>query len=197
MTAMTRNGTSTGARSARLTTATRTRTRTNITAQASRMPQASAVAFCGLSRPSRAKDRVTAVEETRPPVKPGQRRAAARPEPARQHIADERQARNEDHEQPQRVGIERAPRIDGLVRQERQRDEGRDQEPQAGEDVVPAELLHEAMQRLLVGEHGGGDDAEPDGERSIAEHDHGAEQEHDDRGDLGGEPLAVSGSSSR
>ncbi len=56
--------------SARFTTATSTMTRTNMTAQASRMPQVSAAAFCGLSRPSLANDKVTAVDDTRPPVNP-------------------------------------------------------------------------------------------------------------------------------
>jgi hypothetical protein len=161
-----------------------------MTAQASRIPQASAFAICGWSRASRENDKVTAVDDTRPPVN-GQRHASARPKQASQHIADQRQARNEDHQQPQFVGVERPPWIDRLVWQERQRDEGRDQQPQAGIDIVPAELLHEAMQRLLVGKHRGSDHAKPDGERRIAEHDHGAEQEHDHRRDLGGQPFAV------
>ena len=40
-------------------------------------------------------------------------------------------------------------------------DEAGDQEPEAGEHVVPAELGHQPVQRLLVGQHHGGDDAEP------------------------------------
>ena len=46
------------------------------------------------------------------------------------------------------------------------------------------------MQRLLVGEHRGGDHPESDGELALAEHDESAEQEDDDGGDLGGEALA-------
>ena len=47
------------------------------------------------------------------------------------------------------------------------------------------------MQRLLVGENRGGHDAEPDRQRLVAVHDHGAEQKHDDRGNFGGQPLAI------
>src|SRR3974377_2304841 len=105
----------------RLRAATKTRMRANMTAQASRMPQASAFASCGFSWARLAKDNVTAVDEARP----RQSRQASSPglsKYPRQHIADERQARNKNHEQPQLVGIERAPRIDGLVGQERECD---------------------------------------------------------------------------
>jgi len=62
------------------------------------------------------------------------------------------------------------PWVDGPVRQKRQRDESRDQQPHAGIDVVPTQLLDEAMQRLLVGEHRRGDHAETNGKRLVAEH---------------------------
>ena len=74
--------------------------------------------------------------------------------------------------------------------QKRQRDESRDQHPHAGIDVVPTQLLDEAMQRLLVGEHRRGDHANTNGKRLVAEHHNGAEQEHNHRGNLGGQPLA-------
>src|SRR5690349_7214787 len=140
MTAITANGTSTWVISARLTIATSTMTRANITIQESRMPQASAVASCGFSRASFENESVTAVDETSPPVKPV-RASPRRTEPARQHIADQRQARDQDHEQPELVGVECAPWVDGPVRQKRQRDESRDQQPHAGIDVVPTQLL--------------------------------------------------------
>ncbi len=122
----------------------------------------------------------------------GQGYTPSRSKHPRQHIADERQARNENDQKPERIRIERAPRIDGLVRQEGKGDEGRDQESQARIDIVPAELGDEPVQRLFVGEDGGSDDAETDGKLAMTEHDHNAEQKHDNRGNLGGQPLAVS-----
>ena len=89
------------------------------------------------------------------------------------------------------MGIERAPRVDRLVRQQRQRNEGRDQQPRARIDVVPAELVDEAVQRLLIGEHGGGHHGEADGKLGMAEHHHRAQDEDDDGGDFGGEALSV------
>jgi hypothetical protein len=47
------------------------------------------------------------------------------------------------------------------------------------------------MQRLLVSEHGGGEDANADCQLLVAEHDHGAEQEDNWLRHLGGQPLAV------
>jgi hypothetical protein len=47
------------------------------------------------------------------------------------------------------------------------------------------------MERLFVGEHRGGDHAEPDGQLLVTEHDHGAEQEDNGSGDLGGQPFGV------
>jgi hypothetical protein len=47
------------------------------------------------------------------------------------------------------------------------------------------------VQWLLVGKHRGGDDAEPDGDGLMAEHDHGAQQEQDGRRDLGGKPFGI------
>ena len=73
-----------------------------MTAQASRMPQASGVGVLRVVAGfPRQKDKVTAVDETRPPVNPVSAAPLARSEQARQRIADERQARNEDHQQPQ------------------------------------------------------------------------------------------------
>ena len=75
--------------------------------------------------------------------------------------------------------------------QKRQRDESRDPHPHAGIDVVPTQLLDEAMQRLLVGEHRRGDHANTNGKRLVAEHHNGAEQEHNHRGNLGGQPFVI------
>ena len=75
---MAATGGSSGRTRSALTASTRTRTRPNITAQASRMPQASAGPAPGSSRPRRANDRVTAVDDTSPPVMP----VSAVPRPA-------------------------------------------------------------------------------------------------------------------
>ena len=83
-------------------------------------------------------------------------------------------------------------RIDGAVRQEGKGDEGRDQESEPAEHIVPVKLGDEPVQRLFVGQDGGGDDAEADGEAAMTEHDYNAEQKHDDRGNLGGPFLASS-----
>ena len=155
------------------------------------MPQASGMAFCRPLARLLGEGQGDGGRGDEAAGQAGQRLAALRPEQPGQHIADQRQARDEDDEQPELVGIERAPGVDRLVWKQRQRDEGGDQQPQAGEDVVPAELVDEAVQRLLVGEHRGGDDGKADGERLVAEHDGGAEQEDDDAGHLGGEPLVV------
>ena len=58
-------------------------------------------------------------------------------------------------------------------------------------DVVPAELGHQPVQRLLVGEHGRRHDAEPDRQLAVAEHGHGAEQADHDGRDLGGEAERI------
>ena len=63
-----------------MTASTMTSTRANITAQASRMPQARAAAAAGSFRLRRAKESVTAVEETSPPEIPVS--AVPRPEPS-------------------------------------------------------------------------------------------------------------------
>jgi hypothetical protein len=117
----------------------------------------------------------------------GERGAAAGAEPAGRHVADQREARDQDHQQPELVGVERVPRIERPIRQQRQDDEGRDQQADAGIDVVPAQFRHQPVQRLLVGEGSRGHDPQPDRELAVPKHGHGAEEEDRDRGDLGGQ----------
>src|SRR5207245_11007194 len=68
---------------------------------------------------------------------------------------------------------------------------------QGGEDVVPIDLLDEPVERLLVGQHRGGDDRERDGELAVAERRHGAEQADRDGRALRGNPERVDRKSTR
>ncbi len=113
--------------------------------------------------------------------------AAPRAKPAGRHVSDHRQAGDHDHQQPELAGIERVPRIDGLVRQQRQDDETGDQQPEAGEQVIPADLVDQAMQRLLVGQQRGDDDRKAHRQRGVIQRRQAGQQRHRDRRHFGDE----------
>ncbi len=92
---------------------------------------------------------------------------------------------------PPRVAAITVPGVERAVRQQRQDDEGRDQQADAGIDVVPADLGDEPVQGLLVGQHRGGHHAEPDRQVAVTEHGHGTKQADRDSRKLGGEAQRV------
>jgi hypothetical protein len=93
--------------------------------------------------------------------------------------------------QPDGIGIECTPGIDGAVREQGQDNEGGDQQAQACKHVVPTEFGHCTMQWLLVGQDRRGGDRHAHRERPMAHGSHRPQQEGGDGCNLGSEPQLV------
>ena len=128
------------------------------------------------SRLRRANESVTAVEETKPPVSPV--RAAPRPVPSQRVAAypSERERGDEHDQQPERVGVERVPGVDRAPRQQREHDEGGDEQPQPGVELVAVDAADQPVQRLLVGQQRRRHDPERGGQARVVEDGHRPQQ---------------------
>ena len=179
-----RRGASDGA-----TTPTITTTRTNITIQASRMPRASCGARPGLRAAAlreaeahrRARDE--AAEQARDPD------AVLGAEQLHQQVAREVQPRDQHHHQPDLVRVHhvegRRPEV--LVRNEGQDDDAHDRELERRLDVRRLDAARELVQPLLQREHAAARHGEAGRERHLAAQAQVAEQEGEQRRDLGGD----------